>query len=162
MRLNIVRVLLQAGAKANAVDTMLDESVHSRQKSVGLIEALVIHGARITEEVLFTPIMEGALDVVKILTSSELRPQILFAAIPYAMKLQDLGTRYDIMELLLTPIGLSGIESSSVTQAVIDILEKRPADIDLLHLICQLRKPNINLFDGNAVKLAIPITILSF
>jgi hypothetical protein len=135
MRLSVVQILLQAGAKGPEVDDMLLDSVMSPQKCLELIETLVHHGAQ-------------DFDKVRAYTET------LFYAIPYIMQVQDRGTRHQIMQLLLAPIKLAGVESSSITQLVIDILQKPLEDIDLLQLLCTDGNANLNLLEGYAVKLA--------
>jgi ankyrin repeat protein len=153
IRFSMVQILLQGGVQGPEVDAMLHATVNASQKSTKLIKVLVDHGARITDETLFTAISQGLLDVVKILLNAKLT-QTFLSAIPLAMELQTPKTRFEIIKALLDTIGPAVIESTPITQAVIDTLYKFPEDIPLLRVLCQDGRANINLLDGRAAVLA--------
>ncbi|EHL00223.1 putative ankyrin repeat protein [Glarea lozoyensis 74030] len=147
----MVEILLKAGARGPKVDAMLHAALDVPHKDMRLIELLVNSGACVKETDLFTAVSQGLSDIVKILLGARLTVETCSSAIALAMKLQDPKPRYEIIKTMLVPDNISSFKKESITQAVVDAIQKYPQDVSLLEILCYEGKADINLLDGRAL-----------
>ncbi|TVY88566.1 Ankyrin [Lachnellula willkommii] len=150
----VVETLLRAGAKGPGVDDELHQVAIGPHRSDRLVDILVRHGATVLEETLLGVVTQGSVETLKTLLSGNITPATCTAAIPLAMKLHHPLTRYSIIQLLLGPATAAGTDNIQVSQAVITLLQNTPEDTQLLSLLCQDGKANINAQEGLAIELA--------
>ncbi|KAG9233341.1 putative ankyrin repeat protein [Amylocarpus encephaloides] len=151
---SIIEVLLEAGAEGSEVDALLHVSVTSSRKSRDLIELLAQNHGTVSNAVLLSAVSQGAVEIVHVLLKGNVALNSCLVALPSAMKLPVPAVRFEIVKALLGLIGSSPQENIAITQAVIDTLTHSSHDLQLLRLLCQAGKANINLCDGQAVILA--------
>ncbi|TVY80563.1 Serine/threonine-protein phosphatase 6 regulatory ankyrin repeat subunit B [Lachnellula suecica] len=153
-KFHVAEILLRAGAKGPGVDEELHQAVASHQKSNRLIELLVQYGATILDETLLSVVSQALVDTVRILLSGSVSPSTCTAAIPVAINIPDLPSRYHTLKLLIVHAISGGVENTEISQAVINLLQKSPEDFHLLRLLCEEGKANINAHEGLTVELA--------
>jgi len=150
----IVLSLLNAGAEGPEVDAALYSAVTSQQRSNRIIELFVRNGANVNGQPLIMAVSQGSADILHILLKGNPSVGTSSAAITVAMKQQDKSARFQLIRLLLPHATVAGAESSTIAQAVLDIFQNSPEDIELLRLMCSEGKANINFQDGQAVVFA--------
>ncbi len=151
---SMVRSLLDAGAEGPEVDAALCSAVTSQQRSKRLIELFVRKGANVNGQPVLMAVSQGNADILRILLTGNPSIETCAAAITVAMKQQDKSTRFRLIRLLLPYATSTGAEDSAVAQAVLDIFQNSPEDLELLRLLCSEGKANINFQDGQAVVFA--------
>jgi hypothetical protein len=151
---SIVRSFLNAGAKGPEVDAALCSAVTGKQRSRRLVELLVQKGANVNGQPLLMAVSQGNVDILKILLTGSPSVGTCCAAVTVAMKQHDKLTRFQLIRLLLPFATAAGSEGTAVAQAVIDIFQNSPEDLELLRLMCSEGRANINFQDGQAVVLA--------
>jgi ankyrin repeat protein len=147
----IVLSLLNAGAEGPEVDAALCSAVTSQQQSRRLIELFVRNGANVDGQPLLMAVSQASADILRILLMGNPSVGTCSAAITVAMKQQDKSTRFQLIRLLLPYATAAGAENSTIAQAVLDIFQNSPEDLELLRLMCLEGKANINFQDGQAV-----------
>ncbi|CZR50284.1 uncharacterized protein PAC_00156 [Phialocephala subalpina] len=150
----IVQTLLRGGAAGSEVDEALHAAVTSPKKSHRLIEVLIQFKANVTEQTLLAAVSQGSTTKLDLLLTGSVTSSMCAAAITTAMKLPMTEIRFKIMSKLLVPATTSNAEIPEVSQAVLDILQNCPEDMDLLDLLCRQGRANLNFEDGLAVLLA--------
>lgn len=150
----MVQTFLLGGVEGPAVDEALLAAINGEPKSHRLIELLVHSGALVADPTLYKIVSQGSLDILEVLLMGKVSAQACSLAIPMAIKIQNMRTRYHVINLLLGPAINSDTESPAITQAVIELLQAFPEDKPLLLLLCRDGKANINLHGGLAVELA--------
>ncbi|KAF8848433.1 putative ankyrin repeat protein [Acephala macrosclerotiorum] len=150
----IVQTLLRGGAVGPEVDEALYAAVVSPKKSHRLIEVLIQFKANVTEPTLLAAVSQGSTTKLDVLLTGSVSSSMCAAAITTAMKLPMTETRFKIISKLLVPATTSNAEIREVSQAVLDILQHCPEDMDLLDLLCRQGKANLNFEGGLAVLLA--------
>lgn len=151
---SIVRSLLNAGAEGPEVDAALCSAVTGKQRSRRLIELFVQKGANVNGQPLLMAVSQGNTDILRILLTGNPSVGTCCAAVSVAMKQHDKSTRFQLIRLLLPYAAAAGSEGTAVAQAVIDIFENSPEDLELLRLMCSEGKADINFQDGQAIVLA--------
>jgi ankyrin repeat protein len=154
----MVQSFLQAGAEGDEVDAALANAISGRHHPKRLIELLVRNGANVNGQALIKAASHGQQDILQILLNGNPSVSACSAAIPVAMKLHNNTVRFKIIKLLLPHAMAGGGEHVAIAQAVIDVLENSPDDLELLRLLCQQGKADMNFRNGEAVILAIQHT----
>jgi hypothetical protein len=116
----------------------------------------------VLEETLLGVVSQGWVQTLQTLLSGKVTPATCTAAIPLAMKIRDPLSRYHSIGLLLGPATASGTDNIEISQAVITLLQNEPEDTQLLRLLCQNGKANINAHEGLAVELATKVRNIRF
>lgn len=151
---SIVQSLLHAGAEGPEVDAALCSAVTGPQRSKRLIELFVQKGANVNGQPLLMAVSQGNPGFLRILLMGNPSVTTCSAAITVAMKQHNKSIRFQMVRLLLPYATPPGAEGTTISQAVIDIFENSPEDLELLRLFCSEGKANIDFQDGHAVVLA--------
>ncbi|KAH0595026.1 hypothetical protein MHUMG1_07325 [Metarhizium humberi] len=154
----LLEMLLDSGAKGPNMDAILAKALEKNQ--LKLAQALVEHGALIPdkgEACLLSAVKSGRPELLQVALQSRPKMDILASAIVYATKLTDLDVCRRMIALLLS----AGVRGDSVCETLVQILDKtlEPSEEqtqrELIHLLLQNGKADINFGAGRAVALVV-------
>lgn len=157
LKLRMTKALLNSGADGEELDRALHNAVEHCDKSsesYQLIKSLLQAGAKVDIGVRGCLVLAveaadmPAFELLQEKIPSGSNPEIAFST---SSKLENLDARYQIMNRLLAV----GARGPSITKALIDVLERIPREKRFSRLLVRKGDPNINLFEGRAVSLAV-------
>lgn len=151
----MVQALVNGGAQGPEVDSELLAEVASPRPSRKLISLLVDKGASVRDETLIDAVRQRNLDIARLLLKGAPSAAACSTAIKMAIASQDDAIGFQMVLLLLPYAVVPEADSTAIAQGLIDVLERRPKDTEMLQLLCQEGRADINFRNGQAVFLAV-------
>ncbi|KAH7196372.1 ankyrin repeat-containing protein [Fusarium flagelliforme] len=155
----IIDVLLSSGAKGPNMNTVLRDALQKDQLS--LARTLAKHGATVHDDAgpwLLSAVQSGRPELLQVALQSNPDEELLRSAITHAAKLSDINICYEMTTMLLAT---GALDVSVCTQTLIQVLgrdirpEEETRQKELINLLLQQGKADINLFDGRCLALVV-------
>jgi ankyrin repeat protein len=147
-RYQMTECLLSAGLAGPCVSAALQEAIREEgpQRDERIIQLLLKFNADVNIDdgaCILSAIAQGDADLLEILLKSGFDRRIAASAILEAMRVDDHPVRYRMISLLVeAAAGRGGAETCA--QALAMVLQDNPLDMDLLNLLLDRGKPDIN------------------